>query len=197
MSDSPSRREFVAQSASMLSGAWLFTQMPMLEALSARARVAHANAEPFEVLTPAESRTMAAFAAQIVPTDSTPGATEAGVVYFTDKALGSFAAIIATGVRSGLKQLDDEARKANRSVQSFADLTSAQQIKIMKKHEGAEFFGDLRFLTLAGVFADQSYGGNRNGVGYQIMDMKHQAAFQPPFGYYDAQLNSSTKARNE
>ena len=54
-----------------------------------------------------------------------------------------------------------------------------------------------RALTLAGVFADPSYGGNRNGIGFQILDMKHQAAFQPPFGYYDAQVNSSTKARNE
>ena len=197
MDDSTSRREFVAQSASMLSGAWLFMQMPMLESLSARARIAEANAEPFEFLTPAESRTMAAFAAQILPTDSTPGATEAGVTYFADKALGSFAGVIAASVRSGLKRLDDDARKENRAVQSFADLTSAQQIKIMKKHEDTEFFGDLRFLTLAGVFADASYGGNRNGVGYQIMDMKHQAAFQPPFGYYDAQLNSSTKARSE
>ena len=74
-------------------------------------------------------------------------------------------------------ELDDDARKENRAVQSFADLTSAQQIKIMKKREQTESFGQLRFLTLAGVFADASYGGNRNGVGYQIMDMKHQAAF--------------------
>ena len=197
MSDSTSRREFVAQSASMLSGAWLFMQMPMIEGVAARARSAHANAEPFEVLTPAESRTMAAFAAQIVPTDSTPGATEAGAIYFIDKALGSFAANMLAQIRPGLKQLDDDARKENRAVQSFADLTSAQQIKIMKRHERSDFFGAARSLALAGVFADASYGGNRNGIGYQIMDMKHQPAFQPPFGYYDAQLNSSTKARNE
>ena len=197
MSDSTSRRDFVAQSASMLSGAWLLMNMPMLEGLSARARAAQTNAEAFEALTPAESRTMAAFAAQVVPTDSTPGATEAGVAYFTDKALVGFAAIIAAEVRQGLKQLDDDARKENRAVQSFADLTSAQQVKIMKKREQTEWFGSLRFLTLAGVFADASYGGNRNGVGYQIMDMKHQAAFQPPFGYYDAQLMTSTKARSE
>ena len=197
MSDSTSRREFVAHSASMLSGAWLLMQMPMLEAVSARARVAHANAEPFEILTPAESRTMAAFAAQILPTDTTPGATEAGAIYFIDKALGAFAAPMLAEIRPGLKQLDDDARKENRAVQSFAELTSAQQIKIMKKHERSGFFGTARMLTLAGVFADQSYGGNRNGVGFQIMDMKHQAAFQPPFGYYDAQEMSSTKARNE
>lgn len=199
MPEPTSRREFVAQSASMLSGAWLITQLPMIEALGERARAAHANSEPFEVLTPAESRAMAAFAAQILPTDSTPGATEAGAIYFIDKALGSFFAPMLAVLRPGLKALDEAARKESSRARSFADLTSAQQIKIMKAQEksAAEFFGRARAITLMGVFSDPAYGGGRNGVIYSLLDIQHQVAFQPPFGYYDAQLMNSLKARSE
>ena len=41
-------------------------------------------------LSAAEAADVEAVAAQIIPTDDTPGAREAGVVYFIDRALGSF-----------------------------------------------------------------------------------------------------------
>ncbi len=187
MSEPTSRREFVAQSVSLLSGAWLIANLPDIEALGVSARSAHANAEPFAIFTPAESRTFAAFAAQIIPTDSTPGATEAGAVYFADKALGGLLSGMLPVIRPGLKSLDDAAKKENRNAKSFADLTSAQQIKIMRGIEQTPFFGLGRTLTVFGVFSDPMYGGGRNGVLFKILDMQHQPSWQPPFGYYDAQ----------
>jgi gluconate 2-dehydrogenase gamma chain len=197
MADQTSRREFVAQTASLLSGAWLAAHWPDIEALGISARAAQAEAAPFQVLTPAESRTMAAFASQIIPTDSTPGATEAGAVYFIDRALGGFAAGMLPVIRPALKELDTAAAKENRAARSFADLKAAQQIKLMRERERQPFFDLARTLTIMGVFSDPVYGGGRNNVGDQLLDMQHQPAWQPPFGYYDAQEASATKAREE
>jgi gluconate 2-dehydrogenase gamma chain len=197
MSKKTSRREFVAQSTSILSGAWIVAHMPDIEALGLEARAAQAKAEPFKVLTPAEARTMTAFAAQIVPTDSTPGATEAGAVYFIDKALTGFAAPALPVIRAGLKGLDDAASKENSRVKSFADLSPVLQIKIMKQQESSEFFGNARDFTVMGVFSDPMYGGGRNNARLLILNMEHKPTYQPPFGYYDAQETTSTKARGE
>ena len=197
MSEPTSRREFVAQTVSMFSSAWLVANLPDIEALGVEARAAQARAEAFKVLTAAEARTLSAFAAQIIPTDSTPGATEAGAIYFIDRALTGFAAAAVPEFRAGVKTLDDAAKKEKRGAQSFADLTSAQQIKIMKKIENTEFFGDARAFTIFGVFSDPMYGGGRNNSLALIMNMEHKPTYQPPFGYYDAQQASSTKARSE
>src|SRR5262245_52035190 len=139
MSEPTSRREFVAQSVSMLSSAWILANLPHFEALGVEARAAQAKAEAFKVFTPAEARTMTAFAAQIIPTDKTPGATEAGAVYFIDRSLTGFAADAVPLFRAGLKALDDAAKKEQRGVPSFADLSSAQQIKSKKQSENTEF----------------------------------------------------------
>jgi hypothetical protein len=40
---------------------------------------------------------------------------------------------------------------------------------------------------VAGVFSDPSYGGNRDHAGFTLIGMEHAAAYQPPFGWYDAE----------
>jgi len=36
-----------------------------------------------------------------------------------------------------------------------------------------------------GMFSDPSYGGNRNGIGWELLGFRNDHAYQPPFGYYD------------
>jgi gluconate 2-dehydrogenase gamma chain len=189
-----SRREFLASSAAVFGGAWVLANFPAIEAMAALAREAQRNAEPFSTLTDAEARTFVAFAEQILPKDDTPGATDAGAVYFADRALDGFAKPMLPLIRTGLKLLDEEAKKASGGVQSFADLPTADQIKIMRVREQAEFFGLARTLVIFGVFADPSYGGNRDHTGERIYGIQHQPIYQPPFGYYDAE-EANLKAR--
>jgi gluconate 2-dehydrogenase gamma chain len=197
MSEQTSRRAFVEQSISILSGAWFAAHMPEIEALGVEARAAQANADPFKVFTPAEARTMAAFAAQIIPTDNTPGATEAGAVYFIDRALAGWAAPLLSRFRAGLKAIDDQAKNEKRGIRSFADLSPAQQVRIMMQSERTEFFDTARSFTIFGTLSVPAYGGGRNDALSLILNMEHKPAYQPPFGYYDAQERASTKARSE
>jgi len=130
---------------------------------------------------------MSAFAAQILPSSAgLPGATEAGAVYFVDRAIGSIFAPMRDSVRQGLADLDTTA--ARHGARQFADLTSDQQIAAMKDVEDTPFFFQARMLTILGVLADPKYGGNRNEAGSRLMRLEHASSWQPPFGYYDAQL---------
>lgn len=176
-----SRREF------LFSGAWLALNLPMLEQLGREARQSFELGLPFETLTAAEARTMEAFAAQIIPTTDTPGAREAGAVHFIDKALGLWMKDALEPVRAGIKDLD--ARAVKKSATTFADLPSEDQIAVIKDIERTPFFNLGRDLTVFGTFCDPKHGGNKNHVAHQILNMEHQTAYQPPFGYYDAQVS--------
>ena len=44
----------------------------------------------------------------------------------------------------------------------------------------------LRYLTIAGMFALPEYGGNRNLVGDQLVGFDDHLGWTIPFGYYDA-----------
>ena len=184
---STDRREFLASSVALLGGAWATMQLPALATLAAWARTAAAQQAPFTTLTPDEARTMEAFAAQIIPSDATlPGAREAGAIYFIDRALGSHFAQMKEPVKQGIADLDARARRRVKSAKSFADLDPANQIRVMRQVEEQPFFFMGRMLTVMGVFADPSYGGNRDHAGARILGIEHQPSYQPPFGWYDA-----------
>ena len=185
---SRSRRDFLQSASMMLGGGWLALHATEVEALGLAAHRAVLRQEPFQNLSPVQARTLAAFAEQIVPSDSLPGAREAGAIYFIDKSLGGFASGFKDPVLGAAAALDEAARKANSKVTSFADLSIKQQVSVMKKMEREGWFFPVRMLAVLGVFADPSYGGNRNHVGFTILDMQHAPAYQPPFGYYDAEV---------
>jgi gluconate 2-dehydrogenase gamma chain len=180
------RRDFLATAGTALGGSWLAATLPALTAISACAREAAESGEPFTTLTASEARAMTAFAAQILPSGTLPGATEAGAVYFVDRAIGSIFAPMRDSIRQGLADLDT--RAAIHGARQFTDLTSDQQIATMKDVEDTPFFFQARMLTIMGVLADPRYGGNRNETGNRLMRLEHGSSWQPPFGYYDAQL---------
>ena len=70
-------------------------------------------------------------------------------------------------------------------VARFSALSSDQQIAVLTEEEQSPFFQTVRFLTIMGMFANPSYGGNRNKVGWQLLQFEDRHAWQPPFGYYD------------
>ncbi|MBI2401254.1 MAG: gluconate 2-dehydrogenase subunit 3 family protein [Gemmatimonadetes bacterium] len=186
MSTGSTRRDFVATSGTMVGGAWLALHLPAVQAAAAHARRALARRAPFEVLTPEEAIELEAVAAQIIPTDDTPGAREAGVIYFMDKALGTFGAQFLQPIRGGLPDLLKAARAKHPAVRGFAELSFEQQTDVLRGMEQTPFFGAVRFLTVAGMFGDPSYGGNQDRIGWQLIGFDGGHAHQPPFGYYDA-----------
>lgn len=139
----------------------------------------------FTVLAMDEAAEFAAIAARILPTDATPGATEAGAIYFIDKVLGSSRSELLEPMRAGLQALQASAQDAYGTA-VFNALDAAEQDSLLRAIEKTPFFTTLRLLTLAGTFALPEYGGNREHIGWDLIGFDHRHAWQPPFGYYDA-----------
>jgi gluconate 2-dehydrogenase gamma chain len=184
---SPSRRTFLRASGGAVGGGWLALQLPGLLALAEAAAAAQDAGAPFLHLSPLEAAGLDAIAARIIPTDETPGAREAGVIHFIDQALGDFMAESAGELRAGLASLDAQAMRAFEG-ERFSALQPAAQDELLRGIEDSPFFGLMHFLTVAGMFALPSYGGNRDYIGWQLLGLSHQHAWLPPFGHYDAEL---------
>src|SRR5207245_1348521 len=77
------RRKFLLRAGTGLSAAWVTANWPALLSAATHAHNAAKAATPpkFEFFTPEEAAEVEAITARIVPTDDTPGAREAGVVY--------------------------------------------------------------------------------------------------------------------
>jgi gluconate 2-dehydrogenase gamma chain len=159
---------------------------PAITADSAYAATVAQHPAPatLKFLTPDEGRDVEAVAAQIIPTDDSPGAREAGSLYFIDRALHTWAAATADRFRAGLGDFGVKYAAAHSST-GFAAADSATQIAFLTVVESTEFFASVRFLTLLGMFASPSYGGNRGGAGWRLIGFEDVHAFTPPFGYYD------------
>jgi gluconate 2-dehydrogenase gamma chain len=136
-------------------------------------------------LTAAEAMDVDAVVAQIVPTDDTPGAREAGVVDFIDRALATFFSQIAGDYRAQLAAFQVTYRERHPAAVSFAALTSEQQIAVLTSVDQTPFFNTTRLLTLLGMFCLPAYGGNRDGMGWKLIGFEDAHVFTPPFGFYD------------
>lgn len=182
-----SRRDFFKSSGSMISGTWIAVNLPAMIAAANFACSAKETGAPFELLTVAEAAELEAVTSQIIPSDGTPGAKEAGIIYFLDRALGTFSAEDADPIREGLAELNAVVKEKHTDSALFSTLTSDQQIEMLKEIEESDFFGTVRNLTVAGMFSMPSYGGNQNKIGWNILGFDDDRSWRPPFGYYDEQ----------
>lgn len=158
----------------------------------ARDAVTDPDRAAFSTLTADEARVIEALTSQIIPTDSSPGAREAGVVYFIDQALASFDADKKDRYREGVALVNATRAKLFPAVSpDVSKLTTQQQVAILQAIEKTEFFDLLRTHTVLGFFGDPSYGGNRNRIGWKHIGFEHRMAFAPPFGYYDARKDEA------
>jgi gluconate 2-dehydrogenase gamma chain len=182
-----SRRSFLMRSGGALGAGWLTLNWPALSAAAAHAHeVAAGQADhALKVLTPAQARDVEAITSQIVPSGETPGAREAGVVYFIDHVHAGPYAASRDEFLAGLTAFHDEFLKSKPDTASFADLDSAAQLAYLKSIETTPFFGGMKFLTLLGLLALPSYGGNADKLGWKLVGFVDQHAWTPPFGHYD------------
>lgn len=180
-----SRRAFLRSAGGAARSSLIVLSMPAILASCERSRQANLNNEAFTALTEEEAQEFHAVSARIIPTDETPGATEAGVIYFIDNVLGNDREAEHEILRQGMRDLQ-LAAAVNFSASYFHELEPEQQDQLLREVEQTPFFGTMRFLTIAGMFSLPEYGGNRDKVGYQLIGFVDQHAWQPPYGYYDA-----------
>lgn len=182
------RRQFLTGSVSLASTAWITANWPAIAAAAEHAHSAHEDgAAPasFETLTVAEAAQVEAIANQIVPGGDTPGARDARVVYFIDRALGSFFASELPAFRKGLAEFEQAYAAQSSTGTPFSAATDARQIAWLHKVDKTAFFTTVRRLTLLGLTAMPKYGGNFNKTGWTLLGFEDRHVWIPPFGYYD------------
>ena len=202
--DQTARREFLLKAGGAAGAAWISAQWPAVLAAAQHAhQAAHSKAPvKFEVLTSEQARQIEAIAAQIIPSDELPGAREAGVVYFIDRALKTFAKDTLPVYQQGLAELNRAAGKKYPGVKSFADGNEEQQVtllsELVEEHESPagsrrrnapltsdDFFQTIWQHTVFGFLADPETGGNRDYAGWKVIGRDPAHSFAPPFGFYD------------
>ena len=182
-----SRRSFLVDSASGLSGAWIFANYPHI--LAAEDYVLANSADErigFAFFTPEQGVEVEAMAAQIIPTDETPGAREARVVQFIDRALVTFEKDRQPDYTQGLAELEAQTKRRFPSAARFSMLTFDQQIELLTSIEQTPFFNLVRRHTITGFFASPVHGGNYDKIGWELLGYDDSLQHEAPFGYYDA-----------
>jgi len=184
-----SRRTFLAGVGGSIAIVWLAAETRDLLAAGAHAaRAGRQNPRPpFQFLSADQAADLEAMSAHIIPSDETPGAREAHVVYFMDQALATYAKQRREPVTKGLKELRARSAKMFRGAKSYAALNDAQQIAVLAalEKEKSPFFGEIRGATIAGMLANPEYGGNYNKIGWKMIGFEDRYSWGPPFGWYD------------
>jgi len=180
--ESVSRRSFLAQVSGAAGSGWLATQWPLFLAAATAACRRREAAAGFAHLSQPLAATLEAVAEQILPADDTPGAREAGVIWFIDQLLDGPWADMSTTLEAGAMGLDNRAG-ADRL---FTELSFEEQTTVLKIIENGSFFSTMKLLTLAGMFAMPERGGNREKTGWRLIGFVDHHGWQPPFGHYDA-----------
>jgi gluconate 2-dehydrogenase gamma chain len=131
-----------------------------------------------QFFTPRQAAITNAIAARIIPGDpQSPGAREAGSVFYIDRALAGYYAHLQTLYREGLNSVDRLSTEL--FGRGFLDLSEAQQDEALRIAQDlqhpkgspslAQFFAVVWEHTIQGTFGDPIYGGNHNAVGWTLL----------------------------
>jgi gluconate 2-dehydrogenase gamma chain len=158
------------------------TAAPSMAAPATVAPAAAQATSALEALTAQEADLLDLITARLIPTDGLgPGAREAKVVRYIDRALAGALASSRDGYRTGLAAFDRYCRMSRGK--PFAELTPIDQDSVLIDVEtgaatgsGAGFTGSsAQFFTMVlnhtrqGMFGDPYYGGNANFAGWDLL----------------------------
>lgn len=119
--------------------------------------------------------TLAAIAAQIIPTDETPGAREANVVDYLQEQIAGSQELQKLCV-TGLREVDALSRQ--RFGAPFAHLDANHEVDILKAVETSDFFKVIRDLTVKGFYNSREGWRSTGFPGHQPHG--HRDFDQPP-----------------
>lgn len=148
----------------------------------------------FQSLDASTAGEIEALAAQIIPSTGGPGAREAGVIYFIDRALSTFARDDRQAYDAGMAQVQQKRKELFPSSSTIASLSREEQITLIQSFESSSFFDLLRTHTVLGFLGDPSYGGNRERIGWSQIGFDERMSHTPPFGFYDAEAGDAASS---
>jgi gluconate 2-dehydrogenase gamma chain len=150
--------------------------------VEAAAQGAAAARAALETLTAQEADLLDLVVARLIPSDALgPGAREAGVVRYIDRALGGALAGSRDAYRTGLAAFDRYCRMSRGK--AFGELAPIDQDSVLIDVEtgaatgagsgfagsSAQFFAMVLGHTRQGMFGDPYYGGNANFAGWDLI----------------------------
>lgn len=184
-----SRRSFVLASVTGVNAAWVAANYPGILAAQEHVRqtVKAGQLPRLAFFTDAQAAEIGAMAAQIIPTDESPGAREAHCLYFIDQALTTFAKGSQSAYIQGLLELQMKTLLLFPEGGKFSALNSEQQIQVLTSIEKTPFFRMVRTHTVIGFLSRPVHGGNYDKIGWKLIGYDDSLNHRPPFGYYDAQ----------
>ncbi len=203
------RRQFLSRGMAALGATWTAAHWPAVVAAAEHAHkiAAFPENQKWEFFAPAEAKEVEAMASCIIPSDSTAGAREAGVVYFIDRALVTFSADDQKTYRQGIPEVQKRLHELFPEASLFSAATAEQQEAVLESLDEAgahsaprrprggfrpgspaqPLFETLRMHTIAGflIDPDSDRKGNRSGVGWIAIGREPGHSFQPPFSQID------------
>jgi gluconate 2-dehydrogenase gamma chain len=160
----------------------------------------------FVFFTTTQGRTVDAVAERFIPADALgPGAREAGVVFYIDRALAGPYVEQREVYRAGLAALDAYCQATHGG--AFVSLSADKQDAVLRAMEDGSatgftapsakaFFETLWNHVREGMFCDPSHGGNRNFIGWRLLrhpgvQWEHPATAQATGYGVDHQMRAS------
>lgn len=165
-----SRRKFLSLSLVGVTGVALISLNPF----------GKSNSSQWRFFTNGEGVLVDALAEQIIPTDESMGARDAGATNFIDKQLMGPYKRHQDTYRKGLKAIQETCQtkyKKRFEQLEWDDQTVFLQTMEAGKMEGSswkdefdkEFFGMIRSHTMQSFYGSPRHGGNKNNVSYKMM----------------------------
>jgi gluconate 2-dehydrogenase gamma chain len=168
------RRQFIKQSALWYGGLLL---LPGCRSGAARSQ--------YTSFTQGEADCLIALCEQVIPADDTPGATDAGVIFYIDGTVMKYFPDQLTLYRGGIASLQSWCQAEHGG--TFESLASDIQVEIMKKMETPNSFpaeewsaispqGFLSMVirhTMQGFYGLPRHGGNKNMVSYRMLKLDY------------------------
>ncbi len=162
------RRDFIKQSALITGGLLImpscFRSMGM-----------------YRFFTYQEAKCIIAVCEQIIPRDESPGATDAGVIYYIDRQLSGVFHYDTLTYRNGIKDIQQycQAKYSN----NFEDINQTIQFEILNLLESGQitfenggasaFFNLVRNHTMQGFYGSPIHGGNKDYVSFNMLRLDY------------------------
>ena len=165
------RREFLKKTGFAVGGIMMFPACTHLPA-------------PFRFFTQEEADCLIAICECIIPADDTPGATDAGVIYYIDRQITGIFKKNQSDYREGLKAVQADCRDLFNS--KFENLPVKKQLDYLEMLEEnndllnswerilpPQFFNMVIAHTLQGFYGAPRHGGNKNYMSYRILGIEY------------------------
>ena len=178
------RRSFLRLLQSTAGKSAVLLSLPTIISACRDARKSQLSESNFRSLSATEALEFDAIAERILPKTNTPGARDAGVVYFFDNVLKDRTEALDI-LKNGLLELQGNTN-SKFNTRFFYSLSPSDQDQLLAQIENTDFFATARYLTIAGMFALPEYGGNNNLVGDELIGFEDHLGWTAPFGHYDA-----------